>query len=178
MPKAIWELAGYSSMKEWQASFKNAASREPRANELTAMAADRRAKGKWFGGYCEIVAHARDERVTGDLAIEGRHVLYEGGLVVSGTLSLGDSRSIVVVVGDLEVGKLVLGDDVLVVTGRITAKKGIVSRRNEGIFSVHGEQSPDKQLRWLRAPSYVAYDLAKRELVTYRAKAGKLVRGR
>jgi hypothetical protein len=172
LAKAIWELAGFASMQTWRKHAQRP--REPRDGELTAAAADRKAKGRWFRGYADIVEHVREGRIEGDLRIEGRHVLFDGDLVVTGKLRMGDSRSVVVVCGDLDVEKLELGDDVLVVAGRVIARAGIVSRPNEGVFSVHGEQRPAKQLRWLRAPSYRAYDPEARAMVVYRAVGGKL----
>ena len=177
MAKKIWELAGFATAKEWLRHAQKArVPRAPREGQLTAAAADRRAGARWFQGYADVVEHAREERIEGDLRIERRHVLFDGDLVVTGALRLGDSRSIVVVRGDLEVGKLEIGDDVLAVIGRVIAHGGIVSRPNEGIFSVHGEQRPAKQLRWLRTPSYRAYDPEARAMVVYRTVRGKLGR--
>jgi len=174
--RSILELAGVSSFAELRARVPAAAAPVTSGDgRLTPADADRLAGGPWFQGYARVVDHVLDARVDGDLDIERRYAVYEGGLRVTGSLRLGDSRSIIAVIGDLEVGRLELGDDVLVVTGDVTARDYVLSRPNEGIFSVRGHQRIAHHRAVVHAPWYVAYDPHERELRVHRAEHGVLV---
>ncbi len=108
---------------------------------LTPGQADRRAKGRWFTGYArrvEVAAGglrlrsfdvAKRERAKG----AAEYLLIEGDLIVDGVLRLGrDTRSIYVVTGELSAKRVVRGDAVLVVLGKLNAPvTGIV---REGII--------------------------------------------
>lgn len=179
MPKSLLDLAGIASWAELRMLMsKRRAKLAEAAREVSAAAADRRARATWFRGHADTVRLETGVVIEGDLDVSRAHVLYDKGLTVTGTLRLGASGSIVVVVGDLRVGRLQLGDDVLAVTGKVYARDYIRSRLNEGIFSVHGAQEPRKQLAHLRTPEYLAFDPRTRALTTYRAVRGKLVAGK
>ena len=107
---------------------------------ISARAADREIGKRWFQPYAKTVEIEDRLRVRGTFEDPGnRYVLFRNGLQIMGTLRLGSgSRSIYVVLGDLRAKSIVLGDAVLVVTGRVRAK--IVHKPNEGIFEVAGKQ--------------------------------------
>lgn len=108
---------------------------------LTPGQADRRAKGRWFTGYARSVELAagglrvasfdvaKRERAKG----AAEYLLIDGDLIVDGILRLGrDTRSIYVVTGDLSAKRVVRGDAVLVVLGKMNAPVTGIAR--EGII--------------------------------------------
>lgn len=115
----------------------------PRDNSmLTPGQADRRARGRWFTGYARLVEVAagglrvrsfdvaKRERAKG----AAEYLLIDGDLIVDGALRLGrDTRSIYVVTGDLFAKRVVRGDAVLVVLGKLNAPVTGIAR--EGIIS-------------------------------------------
>jgi len=151
---------------------------------IVAKDADRRAKGPWFRDHTSRVAVERDgfRVVTFDAAKRAKkagsseYVLFEGNVVVDGTLNLGSGvRSIYVVLGDLTARRIELGDAVLVVRGTVSATEYVFTPRNEGVFAVHGEQRPEKQLRHLKTPLYLAYDARARGHRLFAGSTTKLV---
>jgi hypothetical protein len=111
--------------------------------QLTPGQADRRAKGRWFSGHARVV-----DVVTGALRLRSldvakrerakggaEYLLVEGDLVVDGAVQLGrDTRSIYVVTGDLRAKKVVRGDAVLVVRGKVEAV--ISGKPGQGVLQV------------------------------------------
>ena len=109
----------------------DAATVTPRdGSTLTPGQADRRAKGRWFTGYARLVElaagglHVRSFDVAKRERAKGaaEYLLIDGDLIVDGTLRLGrDTRSIYVVTGDLFAKRVVRGDAVLVLLGKLNA---------------------------------------------------------
>jgi hypothetical protein len=121
-------LSGWIDLVVRPDAPKVAAARD--GSTLTPGQADRRAKGRWFTGYARVVdVAAGGLRVRSfDVAQRERakagaeYLLIEGDLVVDGTVQLGrDTRSIYVVTGDLRAKRVVHGDAVLVVLGKLSA---------------------------------------------------------
>jgi hypothetical protein len=162
------------------------ATRKISVREADAMAGD-----AWFEGYTTDVVVHDDPVVLSEFDAEARAresgqaemILFAGGLTVNGPMSLGsDVHSIYVVLGDLHVGSLELGDAVLVVTGRVTAARYLFCARHEGVFRVGPEvelpddaplSASDEPPALLDAPIVVWFNRGSREFtVLVRAADG------
>jgi hypothetical protein len=137
---------------------------------LTAAEADQRIGARWFQGYTKLVTVIDEACTLDDFDVDARgleYVLFERGLVVTGTLSLGsDVHSIIVVTGPLHVQRLILGDAAFVVTERVEASELVFGRPNEGVFEVAGHQiegDRDGFLAAIETPVLVIFDRGKRE---------------
>jgi hypothetical protein len=95
-------------------------------------------------------------------------VVFGGGLSVGGTLDLGsDVHSIVAVCGELRAARLILGDAVLVVQGKVDVGEWLFGPRTEGIFDVAGAQIESDQAPLARthAPVIAIFDRNRAEFV-------------
>lgn len=137
---------------------------------LTAAEADHRIGARWFQGYAKHVNVIEEACTLDEFDVDVRgaeYVLFERGLVVTGTLALGsDVHSIIVVVGTLHVRRLILGDAAFVVTERVEASELVFGRPNEGVFEVAGHQlegDRDGFLAAIEAPVLAMFDRDQRE---------------
>lgn len=112
---------------------------------LGATDADALIGNDWFEGYAENI-EVHDELVTlehfdAEARGHAEYVVFANGLTVTGTLDLKSGvQSIFFVKGDLHVGRLVLGDAVLVVSGKVVAREWVFGPFGEGLFDVAGAQ--------------------------------------
>jgi hypothetical protein len=146
--------------------------------KMPAAQADELVGGRWFDGYTEDVDVHQELVTVDEFDVEARAdahedtemVLFGGGLNVLGTLDLGSSvHSIFAVRGVLRARRMILGDAILVVQGRVEVGEWLFGPENEGIFSVNDRQieSPDgdAMLADIRAPVIVMLERGRRELV-------------
>lgn len=140
---------------------------KPSVPKITAVIADRRAKGQWFRGYTSMVGLVDGTFSARDFDVPRRekkangseYILFDSNVKISGTLRLGSgTRSIYVILGDLSASRIELGDSVLVVRGQVSANAYIFGSANEGIFDVQGMQRPDRLVKHLKTPYFLAYD--------------------
>jgi hypothetical protein len=129
----------------------------------------------WFDGYAKSV-DVHDESVTLDeLDAEARaealgrpeYVVFARDLTVTGTLNLcSDVHSIFVVLGTLTVRRLILGDAVLVVRGKLRATEWVLGPPSEGLLDLGSEQmesDPEAVLARIDSPLVVLFDRSRRE---------------
>src|SRR5262245_6202005 len=117
--------------------------------KVAAKEADQLVGKDWFDGYAKSV-DVHDEAVTVDqLDAEARaealgnteYVVFSRDLTVTGTLDLArDVHSIFVVLGNLTARRVILGDAVLVVRGRLRASEFLLGPPGEGVFELGTEQ--------------------------------------
>lgn len=144
---------------------------------VTAAQAEDMVGEGWFVGYTDEV-ELHDEHVAVDaFDAEARaeerggpeFVVFGGGLSVSGTLDLSsDVHSIVAVRGELRAARLILGDAVLVVRGKVDVGEWLFGPRTEGIFDVAGAQIESDQSALLgrtHAPVIAIFDRNRAEFV-------------
>lgn len=144
---------------------------------ITAAEADARISGAWFAGYTKTVAwydapvalDAFDAEARAEARGDTEYAVFAGGLTVAGTLDLRrDVHSIYVVVGDLRAERVIAGDAVLVVTGRVVARDGVLVPPSEGLFDVAGaqpESDADALLAAIDAPVVAVFDRNRRAYV-------------
>lgn len=121
-----------------------------------------------FTGPVEVAEFSAEDRA--DERGDTEYAVFAGGLTVRGTLDLGsDVQSIYAVRGPLRVGRLLLGDAVLVVEGTVEAEEWIFGGDTAGVFDVNGMQaeSPDRALfeSSLTAPLVAVFDRARRAFI-------------
>jgi hypothetical protein len=144
---------------------------------ITADRADELVGESWFAGYTAEVDLHEEAVVVDEFDAEARaeerrdteFAIFDAGLTVRGTLTLSrDVHSIYAVRGALRVGRLILGDAVLVVDGRVTADEWVFGGQTEGIFEVAGDQvesDRDGLLTHISAPLVVLFDRGRYEYV-------------
>ncbi|MET8151311.1 hypothetical protein ACIBSW_31840 [Actinoplanes sp. NPDC049668] len=145
--------------------------------KITAAQADELLAGAWFEDYASEVELYEEPVTVDEFDVAARRdelgdtemVLFGGGLTVRGTLDLGeDIHSIYAVRGHLRARRLILGDAILVVDGKVEIGEWILGGQTQGLFDVGGRQiesDADAMLADIQAPVIVIYDRGRGVLV-------------
>lgn len=119
---------------------------------ISAAEADLMVGRTWFSDHTTtVVVHdatvkmdAFDAKQRAQANGEAEMVLFVHGLTVAGTMSLAsDVPSVYVVLGELRVGRLELGDAVLAASGPVVADDYVFAPRSNGVFAVGADATTD-----------------------------------
>lgn len=119
---------------------------------ISAAEADLMIGRSWFTDHTTTVTvhdapvsmESFDAELRAKAAGEAEMVLFVHGLRVTGTMRMGaDTPSVYVVLGELRVGRLELGDAMLAASGPVIADHYVHLPRSRGVFAVGADATTD-----------------------------------